>query len=325
MKSTLYYGNIRLITMMKWWCILVCLLMLQTAAAQISYETFFVDHDSAWQFKNLKLIPIRAKGKGYTPHIPGNPEIISLQQGLKTGLITISERGTASTENVHWLRVNNKTNKPVFIASGEILIGGRQDRMVTKDTLLVPSGKDQYVSVMCVEEGRWTAKEKKFVYGKYANPRLRRVLDQTKNQVRIWKEISNQLDSNKIISPTLAYAAPHPDKQMAVYKEEYFNFFKEKFHNTDSTIVGFVCISGNKIIGADAFSGIHLFYHSLDALLQGYIEEAIHFGNLPAVGDSQVRKYTDQFMTDEQTQEQYLKKNGKLYRYLGKVFHLTAY
>jgi len=311
--------------MMKWWYILICLIMIQTATAQITYETVFVDYDSAWQFKNLKVIPIRAKGPGATGRIANGADIISLQQGLRTGMITLSERGTASTENVHWLRLNNKTNKPVFVASGEVLIGGRQDRMVTKDTLLVPAGKDQYIPVMCVEEGRWSEKEKRFIYGNYANPRLRKVLDQTKNQVRIWREISTQLDSNKITSPTIAYAAPHSDKKMVLYKEEYFKFFNEKFRNTDSTIVGIVCISGSKIIGSDAFAVSNLFYNSLDALLYGYIEEALHFGKVPAVSDSLVKKYTDQFLIDEKSQEQFLKKNGKLYKYNGKVIHLTAY
>jgi hypothetical protein len=221
--------------------------------------------------------------------------------------------------------LNNKTNKPVFVASGEVLIGGRQDRMVTKDTVLAPAGKDQYIPVMCVEEGRWSDKEKKFVYGRYANPRLRKVLDKTKNQVRIWKEISNQLDSNKIKSPTLAYTAPHPDKKMLLYQDEYFRFFKQKFQNSDSTVVGFVCVSGDKVIGCDAFAGTGLFYNALDALLRGYIEEAIRFGSTPSLNKPSVQKYMDHFMIDEKSQEEYLKKNGKLYKYNGKVIHLTAY
>lgn len=301
------------------------MVILQTTAAQITYETVFVDYDSAWVFRNLKLIPIRSKGSGPGGSSVNNSEIISLQQGLKTGVLTISERGTASTENVHWLRLNNRSKKPVFVASGELMIGGRQDRMVTKDTILVPTGKDQYIPVMCIEEGRWSEKEKRFVYANYANPRLRKVLDQTKNQVRIWKEISNQLDSNKITSPTLAYAAPHPDKKMPLYRDEYLSFFLEKFRKSDSTIVGFVCISGNKIIGCDAFAGNNLFYSSSDALLPGYIEEAIRFGKTPTVNEDLIKTYMDHFMIDEKTQEQYLKKNGKLYKYNNKVFHLTAF
>lgn len=306
--------------MKKWWQLILLLLVVHVTTAQITYQTVAVDYDSVFQFKNLKLIPIRAKSPGNT----GRPEVISLQQGIRSGMITLSERGTASTENVHWLRVNNKTNKPVFIASGEVVIGGRQDRMVTKDTVLVPSGKDQYISVMCVEEGRWSDKEKKFVYGNYANPKLRKVLDQTKNQVRIWKEISNQLDSCDINSATLAYAAPHPDKKMVVLKDEYLKFFVDKFQ-TDSAVVGFIAISGNRIIGCDAFASSNLFMNSMSALLHGYTEEAIRFGKTPDVEDKAVKSYANRFLPDEKSQEEYLKKNGKLYKYNGKVIHLTAY
>lgn len=304
---------------------MICVVIFQTTSAQITYENVFVDYDSAWQFKNLKLIPIRTKGAVAGGGSIINSKIMSLQEGLKSGMITVSERGTASTENVHWLRLNNNTNTPVFVGSGEVLIGGRQDRMVTKDTILVPTGKDQYIPVMCVEEGRWSEKEKKFIYGNYANPRLRRVLDQSKNQVRIWREISKQLDSNKITSSTLAYMAPHPDKKMPLYRDEYLNFFLNKFRGSDSTVVGFVCISGKKIIGCDAFVGTNLFYDGLESLLQGYIDEAIRFGKLPDVGNPQLKTYMDQFLTDERSQEQYLKKNGKLYKYNHKVIHLTAY
>ena len=292
--------------------------------AQITYQTVYVDYDSAWQFRNLKLIPIRSKGPASGNH---PTEIISLQQGLKSGVITLSERGSASTENVHWVRVNNSSRKPVFIGSGEVMIGGRQDRMVTKDTLLIPNGKDQYISVMCVEEGRWSDKEKKFIYGSYANPKLRKVLDQTKNQVRIWREISNQLDSCNIKSPTLAYTAPHVDKKMGLYEEEYLRFFLDEFRNDrkDSTIVGFIGISGDKILGCDAFSASNLFRSSLEALLQGYIEEALRFGKVPDLMDSVVKTYTDKFMTHEKSQEQYLKRNGKIYKYNDQVIHLTAY
>ena len=308
--------------MNKCWHILVCVFIFQTTKAQITYDNVFVDYDSAWQFKNLKVIPIRSKGPAATIT---NREVISLQEGLKKGMITISERGTASTENVHWIRLNNNTDKAVFVGSGEILIGGRQDRMVTKDTILIPAGKDQYIPVMCVEEGRWSERERKFVYGNYANPRLRKVLDQSKNQVRIWREISNQLDSNKIISPTLAYMAPHPDKKMPLHHEEYGNFFRNKFRGSDSTVIGFVCISGTEIIGCDAFAGTNLFYDGVEQLLHGYIDEAIRFGKEPDVNDQIVKGYLDQFMTDERSQEQYLKKNGKLFKYNDKVIHLTAY
>ena len=110
------------------------------------------------------------------PMLIDNPDIISLSQAINQGVATISERGTASTENVHWLRINNKSDKSIYVGSGEIIGGGRQDRMIMKDTILIPTKGDQYVQVMCVEEGRWADKEKKFTYDNFANPHLRKCL-----------------------------------------------------------------------------------------------------------------------------------------------------
>ena len=179
---------------------LVCLISL-AVHSQLTYQTLHVDYDSAWQFKDLKIIPIRPNaGFGHSM-----PNVISLSQAIQQGLAVISERGTASTENVHFLRINNLSNKSLLISSGELIAGGRQDRMVAKDTILAPSGKDLYISVMCVEELRWSDKEKKFAYSNFANPFLRKVLDENKNQVLIWKEISNQLGEGNIKNKTLSY------------------------------------------------------------------------------------------------------------------------
>ena len=67
-----------------------------------------------------------------------------------------------------------------------------------------PNGRDQYVSAMCVEEFRWSEKERKFTYENFANPALRKVLDERKNQVLIWREIAKQLDENNIANKSQA-------------------------------------------------------------------------------------------------------------------------
>ncbi|HEY0670127.1 MAG TPA: DUF6569 family protein, partial [Sphingobacteriaceae bacterium] len=160
----------------------------QVVTAQLIYETVWVDYDSAWEYKSLQLVPIRMKGPGGV-----SPRMISLSKAIQNGSATISERGSASTENVHWLKIHNKSDQTIFVASGHTFTGGRQDRMITKDTLLEPTGRDQYIPVMCIEEGRWSEKEKKLLYSNYANMKLRQVLDKSKNQVLIWKEIFSQL------------------------------------------------------------------------------------------------------------------------------------
>ncbi len=307
--------------------ILLLLIASQTLRAQLTYQTLMVDYDSAVTYKNLKIIPVRPKGGfgNQTRLLYNHAGIISFSQGIRQGTVVLSERGTASTENVHWLRINNNSGKPVFIASGEVIMGGRQDRMVTMDTVLLSSSKDQYIPVMCVEEDRWSEKEKKFAYHHYANPRLRKLLDQSKNQVLIWKEIYAQLESSSTKSASLAYLAQRQDKRIIGQQTDYFNYFDKQLRKNDSTIVGFVCMSGDRVIGCDIFAGTHLFYASLESLLYGYIEEAVLNGQPVTISDEKVKTYLDRILTDEASQREYLKKHGKIYKYEGKVFHITGY
>ncbi|HUP12040.1 MAG TPA: DUF6569 family protein [Niastella sp.] len=291
--------------------------------AQLTYNTLYVDYDSAWTYKNLKIIPIRPKGYGGAARVM--PGIVSLSQGIANGSVVVSERGSAATENVHWLRINNKGNESVYVGSGEIIVGGRQDRMVTKDTILPPSLKDQYIPVMCVEEGRWSDKEKKFQYNNYADPALRKVLGQSNNQVLVWKEIFSQLNNSGTNAPTLAYLSRRNDKKFTPAQNEYLRYFNEKFKNADSSITGFVCMSGDRVIGCDIYAGNNLFYGELQPLLHGYIEEAILKGSPPVMKDEEVKEYLNPILTSEAVQESYLKKNGKMYKYKEKVVHITGY
>jgi hypothetical protein len=309
--------------MLKKLLTLVFLFIYKIVPAQLTYQTLYVDYDSAWTYKNLKIIPIRPKGWGGAARVV--PGVVSLSQALAKGSAVISERGTAATENVHWLRINNNGSESIFIGSGEIILGGRQDRMVARDTLLPPSPKDQYISVMCVEEGRWSDKEKKFQYSNYADPALRKVLDQSKNQVLVWKEVFSQQERSGTKSPTLAYLAHRNDKKYTPEQDAYVRYFNEKFKNSDSTITGFVCMSGDKVIGCDIYAGNNLFYGELQPLLHGYIEQAIGFGSTPVIKDEQVKEYLNPILTSEASQEAYLKKNGKMYKYKEKGVHRTGY
>jgi hypothetical protein len=273
------------------------------------------------EFKNLRIIPIRPKhGFGN-----GAPHVISLSQAIKKGIAFISERGTASTENVHFLRINNHSDQTIYVSSGELISGGRQDRIITRDTLLEPNGRDQYMSVMCVEEGRWSEKEKKFDYGNFANPALRRVLDESKNQVLIWQEIQRQLSESQIPTKSFAYLSRVTDKKMIQLNDEYFHYFQDKFKAGDSTVVGFVCMSGDQVIGADIFASTDLFYDMLDPLLKGYCDQAVYMGKPLTITREEEKKYLDKLLSDKLSQEVFIKENGKIFRQHGQVIHINSF
>jgi hypothetical protein len=178
---------------------------------------------------------------------------------------------------------------------------------------------------MCVEEGRWSDKEKKFSYGNYANSGLRKVLDSGRNQVQIWREVDKQLQSGKFKNNSLAYESKWLDKKYVLAGEEYFNYFMGKFRHSDSTIVGFIAVSGDKVIGSDIFDGTYLFYHQLEPLLRGYIDEALGSGAPVTLKNAAVRRYADKLLKDEKTQGDFVKDNGKIFRMNGRVIHVNTF
>src|SRR5690348_8578850 len=102
--------------------ILFLLFISKASIGQLIYETVWVDYDSAIEYKSLQLIPIRPKELAGKP----GPRLMSLGRAIQTGVATITERGTASTENVHWLRINNKSDNSIYVSSGQTFTGGRQ-------------------------------------------------------------------------------------------------------------------------------------------------------------------------------------------------------
>ena len=239
---------------------ILLIIIANSTFAQLTYQNLLIDYDSAWTYKNLKIIPVRYKGNGAAmPLVLQNS--ISFSQALKQGLVTVQERGTTAIENVHWLSLYNNSDKNIFVSSGEVLSGGRQDRMISKDTIVMAKSGRIDLPVMCVEEGRWSEKDKKFSYRKMANAHLRKTLDQTKSQVFVWREINNQLEQGKIKNKTLSYLSRDKDKNFLQFQDEYWHFFEPKFRQADSNIVGIVCMSGDKIIGSDTI----LIYHALNS------------------------------------------------------------
>ncbi|TET38136.1 MAG: hypothetical protein E3J72_03850 [Planctomycetota bacterium] len=98
---------------------------------------------------SLKVFPIYESG-GPRTHAY---EIISLAEAMATGKFKVEEKGSVGE-----VEVINNTGKYVTILSGEMIFGGRQDRIVAYDRL-IPPRKDEKVTVkvFCVEAGRWSS------------------------------------------------------------------------------------------------------------------------------------------------------------------------
>ncbi|HEY1736099.1 MAG TPA: DUF6569 family protein, partial [Methylovirgula sp.] len=79
---------------------------------------------------------------------------ITLQQAFEKKSVRVNETG-----EVNRLTVDNLSDKELFIQSGDIVTGGRQDRVIVSSLVLPPGAKNIALDVFCVESGRWTARQ----------------------------------------------------------------------------------------------------------------------------------------------------------------------
>ena len=78
---------------------------------------------------------------------------LTLEEAIARGTVKVIE-----TSNVNQLEVENLGEEEVFVQSGDIVKGGKQDRTLMVSLLLPPRSGAIPIAAFCVEEGRWTAR-----------------------------------------------------------------------------------------------------------------------------------------------------------------------
>jgi hypothetical protein len=85
----------------------------------------------------------------------GGPVPLTLQEALAKGHVQVIETG-----RVNELQIENTGAEQVFIQAGDIVKGGKQDRVLTVSFLLPANSGRLPVASFCVEQGRWSARGK---------------------------------------------------------------------------------------------------------------------------------------------------------------------
>lgn len=93
---------------------------------------------------NLTLYMIHGK-----PGDTGKPPL-TLQEALQRGFVRVRETG-----NVDQLEIENVGDQDIFVQAGDIVKGGKQDRVVQLDLVLAPRSGRVPLAAFCVEAGRW--------------------------------------------------------------------------------------------------------------------------------------------------------------------------
>jgi len=188
---------------------------------------------------SLTVFPVVAS-KSYA-----TSEFLTLDEGLRSGEVVVTEYGNVrglvrqrvapaaqrDSAEVNRLVLVNNSKRPLLLLAGEIVAGGKQDRVIGMDRI-VPSESDPInLNVFCVEPGRWVASSDHFgssgaTYGSVggrgagtaasakasagtlmAQPSVRAKAMADKDQGQVWAEVRKQQQS---MASQVVEASPSP-------------------------------------------------------------------------------------------------------------------
>src|SRR5437762_10496797 len=247
---------------------------------------------------NLTVFPVVA-ARSYDTR-----EFLTLDEGLRSGEVIVTESGSVQPlmrrrrtpfardgAQVNQLVLVNNSKRPLILLAGEIVTGGKQDRVIGKDRIIPAESDPIDMSVFCVEPGRWTGASMKFdsYNGAMAQPAVRGKAMAEKDQSQVWAEVGKTKESlSRIASPpaataiggTTSYARVMDNKEV---KQQVDSVAEPIQHNYQSLIkqlrkqnaVGVVVAVGGQIVWADIFASTNLLEKYWPKLVRSYAAEAV--------------------------------------------------
>src|SRR5262245_59458252 len=147
---------------------------------------------------------------------PGSPlEIATLEEARASGALTVVERAQAAVPE---LIAENRGKAYVLLLAGEILIGGKQNRVLREDLLLPPLSGPRNIAVYCVEQGRWNEARKDFESrSSVVQPTVRSQVLRKAEQSRIWSGVAAASRDLRASSPTGSYQAVYDKPEVKAH------------------------------------------------------------------------------------------------------------
>jgi hypothetical protein len=280
--------------------------------------------EQEFKYKNLVFYPILG-GSSFVKQNNNYSHYTPLEDALKARKVRIMETENSGAQ-VNTLYIENVSSDTVFIMAGEVIKGGKQDRVIADDHVLEPHSGKIDLSVFCVEQSRWTYKSDRNFSQYYAvsTNSVRKSAAVSKNQQEVWNNVADVTSKQKASTSTGTYTAlanaEDFNKELNAYTAHFISSFA-KFKNC----VGFVGMSGDKIIGCDIFASNNLLEKQLENLIKSYSTEAITNGKATSIEYSKVTEYLKGFLTDEKKQNEQIKEIGNGYEFKGKKMHINTY
>jgi hypothetical protein len=278
-----------------------------------------------YSFQNLRLVPLRMRS-GFKEAVGNLGFYVSLHQAMLANQVVITEASTGGTVNT--LIARNLSSDTLFLMSGEILQGGKQDRVIARDMLIPPGEGRVRIPVFCVEQGRWKYKgqsnDQKFseYYG-MANEHLRDIIDHRLGQAQVWDEVAKSNKRDGINSSTDAYTDHANNRSFRRVEQQYVDYFANLF-NDDDTVIGVMAVTGNRVEGVDLFINNNLFRQEFQKLIFSYIDEAVTYGAPVNIRENVMEEYINSLL-DIARQSDFIDQRGQAFRKGQQVIHISTF
>lgn len=179
---------------------------------------------------DLKVLPPISRGNlTIFPVVGGEANdqahLLTLDEGLRVGTVTVTETGNvrglvrghsrpqpSGSGEVNRLVLVNDSDRPLLLLAGEIVTGGKQDRVIGADRIIPAHSGPIDLSVFCVEPGRWVASSDHFDTDKsvaMAQPSVRNSAMNDRDQQKVWDNVNkSRAQVSETIEVNAAAAAP---------------------------------------------------------------------------------------------------------------------
>jgi hypothetical protein len=316
---------------------------------------------------NLTVFPVVASKSYHTG------EFLTLDEGLRSGEVVVTEYGNVrglirrhpvpaaqrDVAQVNRLVLINNSKRPLLLLAGEIVTGGKQDRVIGKDRIVPAESDPVDLSVFCVEPGRWVATSEQFgasgaMYGSntggargassmtmMAQPSVRAKAMADKDQNQVWAEVQKQREAVMVAAPpsaaptiagTSSYARVMENEDVkervdAVAKPIEQNYQSLIKQLRDRNAVGVVVAVNGRIIWADVFASTDLLEKYWPKLVRSYASEAVV---TRAKGGEAIEKQAQTFLEDMEGRRETIESEPGIYRHTEingdgfKAFALTS-
>ncbi len=266
-------------------------------------------------YENIAIFPVVSGSSQDTS------SFLTLEEGLASGEVIVSERGTvrmvrnrdgvhtipdySASASVNQLVLINRSKRPLLLLAGELVSGGKQDRIIGKDRIVPVGAEPLPLDVFCVEHGRWTGSSSQFTAAKtIVHPSVREQAAVEQKQTEVWAAVSggtmagasgslsarnapaarlSTSDLAEAISseaPTQSYRKIYESSRVGGSVDGFVEQVQRRFARATSglkgeRVVGVIVAYGGEVAWSDIFASGELFHQYWSKLLRSYAVEAL--------------------------------------------------